>query len=231
MELIPNLHWIEGRISNIYLWVSENGLMLVDSGIPRDAGTILDYVQSIGCHYSEISSILMTHADYDHAGSAALIQEQSSAVIYASARSAELLSRGKSPKHMPRPIHFLMDRLFGYRPVPVEAIQRVTDGDTVPGAGDWQVLAAPGHTPDHYAFCSLEHGVLFAGDALNTRGGRLGLTSERIMADQEAARRSALQLLRLSPAVIACGHGPPLQTHSADELMSLFHQLQNEQVG
>ena len=47
-------------------------------------------------------------------------------------------------------------------------------------------------------------------DRLNTRDGRLQTTPPRITADRAAAERTAVQLLQLSPQVIACGHGAPL---------------------
>lgn len=214
-------------MSNTYLWIDEAGLMLVDSGRPGDADTILNYVQEIGRHPSEIEAILITHADYDHAGSAARIQEHSGATIYAGPRSAELLSVGKSPKHMPGLAQFIIDRFFHFQPVPEETIKTVSDGETLPAMNDWHVLATPGHTRDHHAFFSSLHGILFAGDALNTRGGRLQCTPKRISADIGAARQSAMRLLKLHPALIACGHGRPMGTHSADDTMRLYRELQS----
>jgi glyoxylase-like metal-dependent hydrolase (beta-lactamase superfamily II) len=90
------------------------------------------------------------------------------------------------------------------------------------------VLATPGHTPDHFSFFSPTAGVLFAGDALNTRDGRINLTPPRITADKTAARQSGIRLLELSPAVIACGHGTPSTKHTTDELMHIFDTLRQE---
>ncbi len=93
--------------------------------------------------------------------------------------------------------------------------------------GDWRALATPGHSPDHYSFASETYGILFAGDALNTRGGRLQNSQKRATADPEAARESALRLLRLHPALIACGHGRPTLAQDAADLMTLQRQLQS----
>jgi glyoxylase-like metal-dependent hydrolase (beta-lactamase superfamily II) len=226
MELLPNLHWIEGRASNIYLWVGDRGLMLVDTGMPGDAKRIENYLEEIGREMSEIKAILISHADYDHAGSAAVVQERSGASVYSGSQSAELLSRGKSPKHMPAPVQFVVDRFFDYRPVPAETVNIVSDGERMEELGDWRILATPGHSPDHHSFASESQGILFAGDALNTRGGRLQNSQKRITADPEAARESAMRLLRLHPAVIACGHGKPTHSHKADDLMALQRELQ-----
>ena len=198
---------------------------MVDAGMPGDVKRIDRYLGKIGRDVSDIRAILISHADYDHAGSVAVVQERSGAAVYAGSESAGLLSQGKSPKHMPAPVQFVVDRFFTYRPVPAEAIKIVSDGEQIEELGDWRALATPGHCPDHHAFASEAHGILFAGDALNTRGGRLQNSQKRVTADPEAARQSALRLLRLHPAVIACGHGKPTLSHKAEDLMALQREL------
>ncbi len=228
MKLSGNLHWLEGQRSNVYLWEGENGLMLVDTGMPGDAKAILSYVQEIGHQPASITTILITHADTDHAGSAAELQAVSGATIYAGAQTAELLTQGKSPKHLPRVMQFVIDHFMGYSPVSAEGVQVVNDGTTVPEEGDWQAVATPGHTLDHNSYYSDAYGILFAGDALNTRDARLQNTPGRITADVEAARRSAMRLLRFHPAIIACGHGRPFKDYDAKDLMALYRDLENQ---
>jgi glyoxylase-like metal-dependent hydrolase (beta-lactamase superfamily II) len=224
-ELLPNLHWIQGRASNVYLWIGETNLALVDTGMPGDADRILDYIRKIGRNPADLSAILITHADIDHAGAAAAIQARTGAALYAGKQTAAYLNQGKSPPHMARSIQFLMDRFFKYRPVPETAIQHMAEGWLLPDLEDWQVLASPGHTMDHHSFFNQREGILLAGDALNTRKERLNCTPERISADMDAARESARKLLRLTPAVIGCGHGHPFLAHSAGDIMMLDRAL------
>jgi hydroxyacylglutathione hydrolase len=228
VELLPNLHLIEGRRSNIYVWESQNGLIVVDSGSPGDLKTVLEYVEEIGYQASDLVAIFITHADIDHAGSAAALQAYSGARVYAGAETAELLAQGKSPDHMPRVAQFIIDHFMGYTPVEQEVIRVVADGDNLDELVDFQVLATPGHTLDHYSMSSDVHGILFAGDALNTRGGQLKNTPKRISADYNAACLSAMELLRRHPAVFACGHGQPLENHDASDIMTLYRQLEQQ---
>lgn len=225
MEIAPSIHWLDGGSSNLYLCEDEDGLTLIDTGMPRREGLVFDAIEELGGRPSDLVRILITHADIDHAGSAAAIQAKSGATIYAGPETAGLIRRGKSPKHLPRPIYFLMDRLLSYKPLPPSAIEIYHDGDVLPALGGLQVLATPGHTPDHHSFYYPAGGVLFAGDALQTRGDRLQSSPKMITADVEAARRSAIRLLELSPAVFACGHGTPMSRHSSDDLMALFNEL------
>jgi glyoxylase-like metal-dependent hydrolase (beta-lactamase superfamily II) len=226
MEILPNLHWLEGWSSNVYLSIDADGLTLVDTGMPGRLDAIFNYIERIGHRPTELVRILITHADLDHAGNAGDIYEQVQPVVYAGADTAVLLDAGKSPRHMPRPIQFLLDTFITYRPVPATAVRLIADGDLLPVLGGLRVVATPGHTWDHFSFFSHAHGVLFAGDALNTRGGVLQCSPRAITADWEAASASALRLLHLAPAIIACGHGRPLQSHTADDLMALARRLQ-----
>lgn len=225
MELLPNLHWIEGRASNIYLWREASGLLMVDTGMPGDTKKILSYMEENGLSPSEVIAILVTHADVDHAGGAAELSAHCDAPIYASAATADFLAIGKSPKHLPRIVQFISDRFFGYRPVAKERIQVVEDGQLLPDLEEWRVLSTPGHCPDHHSFCSPVHGILFAGDALSTRGDRLQMSNKLITADQALAGQSARRLLQLAPAVFACGHGRPMVNHSAEDVMMLYQEL------
>lgn len=225
MEILPGLHWIEGRASNIYLWQDDAGLIMVDTGMPGDTKKILATIAEKGLRPTDVIAILVTHADIDHAGGAAELSESCDAPIIASSKTASLLTVGKSPKHMPRIIQFVSDRFFGYKPVVKDRIQIIEDGQTLPELDEWQALATPGHCADHYSFCSPVRGILFAGDALGTRGDRLHPSPKRITADHAAAAHSARRLLQLTPAVFACGHGRPMVDHSAEDVMNLFQQL------
>ncbi len=199
--------------------------MLVDSGQPGDTKRIVKYIEEVGRKLSDVRAILLTHADYDHAGTLAALHEQTGATIYTGKQSAELLVEGKSPEHLPRPVQFALNKWFRFRPLPASAIQVLDDGETITEEESWQLIATPGHSPDHQSFYSAVHGVLFAGDALSTRGNRLKCSPKFNTGDMAAARHSAKNLLRISPAVIACGHGPPTTDHSADQLLRLDREL------
>lgn len=226
-ELVPGLHWLKTGIANVYLYAGGEELILVDSGAPGRMSKILNYVRRIGRRPSDLKQILITHADWDHAGSAAAIQRETGAQVIAGPETASWLQRGASPQHLPRLLHVLLKLFARYEKVPSAAITIVEDEQWLPGPGELRALATPGHTPDHFAFFDPVSGVLFAGDALHTRRGSLALGASLITADAQLARTSARQLLALAPALFACGHGRPLSGHSMDELMQMLRQLEN----
>lgn len=228
MEISPNVHWLEAGSSNVYLIVEPPNLVLVDAAMPKRQKMIFAWLSDLGYQPSNLTHILVTHADVDHVGSLAALQAASGAHVWAGTASAQLIDKGKSPKHMPPIVQWLIDAFMRYGSVAQDKVSLFKDGDTLPFLGGLQVLATPGHTLDHFSFFSPSTGVLFVGDALNTRDGRLNLTPPRITADKTAAHQSAIRLLQLSPAVIACGHGTPSTSHSADQIMQLFNTLRQE---
>ena len=207
--------WIDTGSVNVYLCRDGDGFTLIDAAMPGKADLILARLAEFGGQPADLKRIIITHADVDHAGSAAALQARSGATVYAGAATAALLAEGRSPRHMPPPVQFILDHFVRYKAVDRAALRPLSEGDALPVLGGLRVLAAPGHTLEQHALYSPLAGVLFAGDALNTRDGRLQTTPPRITADRAAAERTAARLLQLSPAVIACGHGAPLVDNPA----------------
>lgn len=199
--------------------------MLVDSGMPRDSGKITNNLKEIGLLPSDITAILITHADYDHAGTAAFFQSLSGAFVIGSRETCRLLAAGQSPSHLPSVLEYLSRPLSRFKPVAEEALIPLNDGDFIEDFEDWQTLSTPGHSPDHFAFFSQVNGILFAGDALFCRGESLKLGRGFMTGNPKLAVESARRLLMLAPAVVACGHGTPKLDHSADDLMVYYKAL------
>lgn len=223
-KLLPNVYWLEGRGSNFYLTQDEDGLTLIDSGMPKQETLVWQALQELGRQPQDLKRILLTHADIDHVGSTAVIQAQSGAKVYAGEATAELVRNGRFPDHGPRFMQWIMKQFMSYTAVPAQAIEIFHAGDTLPILGGLEVIATPGHTLDHHSFYSAQTGVLFAGDALNTRN-KIQSSPPIMTADMSLANQSAMHLLGLSPALIACGHGAPSHNHTADDVMALFNQL------
>ncbi len=226
-EILPNVYWLEGG-GNFYLCQDEDELILIDCGMPRRENLVWQLIEQLGKQPTDLKHMLITHADIDHVGSLAKIQKRSGAKVYAGAETAVLIQTGKSPNHMPRVTQFIIDHFMNYQSISAGTIEYIKDGDSLPLLGGLQVLATPGHTLDHHSFYSPVLGILFAGDALNTRRDVINRTEKRSTADQDAANQSAIRLIHLTPAIIACGHGKPKSDHSSPDLMMLLNQLRKE---
>ena len=224
MELVPHFHWIKGGAVNYYLITEPEQITLIDTGMPGQLDNFLRYLSRINRHSAEVTRILVTHTDIDHVGSLQALQEETGATVYGSELAVDLIPQGRSPKHLPAAMQWLNDRI-GYKPVARQHLEVIKEGDRLPILDGVKVLATPGHTQDHLSFYSPEHGFLVVGDVFNTRNDMLGLMPKMITDDIEAVRLSAIRLLELTPAVIACGHGKPLYGHKDDVLMKFYRQL------
>lgn len=228
MEIAPNVHWIDAGSVNLYLFADADGWTLVDAGMPRRQHLVFDTLTALGQQPSDLKRILITHADVDHAGGMAAIQAESGAVVITSQEAKPYLLSGKSPDHLPKITQVIVNLLFKYKPVASQNIQLVADGDILPYLGGLHVIQSFGHTLDHYSFYSPSTGILFAGDALNTREGRINSSPASITADKTLATRSAIKLLDLAPTTLACGHGRPSSSFSADDITTLINKLRQE---
>ena len=228
MQILPDVYWLKGKASNLYLCVDEDGLTLIDAGMPGEQRLVFELLDQLGYEPSQIVRILITHADIDHAGSLATVQAASGAVIYAGEMSAQYLKQGKSPDHLPRLVQWLSNIFAKYQLVSESDIDCFHDGDELPVLGGLKVLATPGHTLDHFSFYSPSTGVLFAGDAIDTRSGHLNRTRKLLTADEALANQSAIRLIELAPATIASGHGDPLTNHDSGDLMKFFNELRQD---
>ncbi|MFQ5436375.1 MAG: MBL fold metallo-hydrolase [Anaerolineae bacterium] len=198
-EIAPGVYWLTKGSVNLYLCDEPDGLTLIDAGMPKQQDLVWEALADLGKRPSDLVRILITHADIDHAGGAAAIQEKSGAAVFTSAATSELLKRGDSPQHLPWLMQFVVDHFMGYGPVSEAAIRPCQPGDDLSVLGGLQVLATPGHTMDHISFYNPTTGILFAGDALQTRNNKLALNPKRITADMETAVQSGIKLLEWRP--------------------------------
>lgn len=228
MEIAPNIYCIPAGYVNMYLFADEAGWTLIDAGTPRKQNLIFDSLAELGQPPEALKRIIITHTDIDHVGSLAAIQARSGATVLASKETKPYLLSGKTPEHMPALMQTFINIFMKFKPVPEATIQLIADGDRLPYLGGLEVIRTFGHTLEHYSFYSPMTGVLFAGDALSTRNGRIQSSPKRVTADQDYATQSAIKLLEMAPATLACGHGPPMSNFSTKEIMDLFNQLRQE---
>lgn len=61
MQVADGVFKVDGiRIANVYLVVTPDGLLLVDTGMPGNAGRILGFIQRVGRAPRELCGIVLT---------------------------------------------------------------------------------------------------------------------------------------------------------------------------
>jgi glyoxylase-like metal-dependent hydrolase (beta-lactamase superfamily II) len=104
---------------------------------------------------------------------------------------------------------------------PVTPDELVEDGAVLDVLGGATVVHVPGHTPGAIALHLPGLAVLFSGDAISHRKGRLGPPPPDFTADPERAVESARRMAQLDIDVLCPGHGPPLVGGAGDRLREM----------
>ncbi|GAA1556319.1 MBL fold metallo-hydrolase [Dactylosporangium maewongense] len=181
-----------------------DGLVLIDTGLPRRAGRLALAVRATGHDLADLHTILTTHQHPDHTGSLADLRQRTGARVVAHRQDVPVITGEQAP-----PVHHWMTRLSARilkaDPAPVDL---VLDGDGPTGVPGITAVHTPGHTPGHVSFLlDRAGGVLFAGDAASAMFGRVRAAPRLTNADQALAVRSAARLAELDFQVAVFGHG------------------------
>lgn len=201
---------------NAYFVREDDGLTLIDAGIPGMAKLYLDAARRYG---QPIRRIALTHAHMDHVGALdALHSALPEAEVLIGTREARLLRGDLSLDPAERA---LTPKLAGsFQKVTTRPTRELVAGDMV---GSLRVVAAPGHSPGQVAFFDERDGTLIAGDALQTRG---GLAVSGVIRPtfpfpalatwhKPTALATARALRSLDPSRLAVGHGLVLEAPAA----------------
>jgi glyoxylase-like metal-dependent hydrolase (beta-lactamase superfamily II) len=212
LEIIEGIHLIPRvRGANAYLVKRDDGITIVDTGLPRNAGKIIDYVQSIGCRPSDVKTIILTHPDVDHAGSVARLKEQTNAKVAIHEADAPILS---GEKERAKGLSGLFLRAIGavLRFSRMKADVLLKEADIIDGL---TVIHTPGHS-DGSICLYLPSRALFVGDALFTYDEQmLSLPRGSMCTDPDLAKESIKKISELKYSALLPGHGPPIERNAS----------------
>ena len=197
---------------NAYLIRADRGFVLIDTGTAGHRARLGAALAEAGCTGDKLRLVVLTHADYDHAGNASWLRETFGSPIAIHAGDAPMLETGVAP---PRYIRGLLGRLL----TPILALRRgggptcrpdilLEDSQELrPWGLAARVVHLSGHTPGAIGILA-EDGAFFAGDVFaNWRRP----AASPFIHDAGSYRVSIARARELVPAeaTVHPGHGGP----------------------
>jgi len=223
IEIAPGIHQIDGVNGNCYVIVRD-GLILIDTGLPRNSKKILSYIQDTLNHKpSEISTIILTHYHIDHTGNVYELKNLSGAKVAIHEADADFVS-GRKPQPAPKGGRGMLFRLLGmfFRSRFVEPDIKLKNGDTIAGL---TCIHTPGHTPGSICLLDPVSKVLFAGDILRYDGVNISGAPPQFTMDMGEAQRSIIMIATLDFDILLSGHGIPLKLRAAEKVRNFAKSL------
>ncbi len=218
MKIVEGVHQVDGVNGNVYLIEDGTKLVLIDTGFPRSAKKIENYIKKAGFNLSAVSTIVLTHYHIDHVGNAKKLKQQTNAKIAVHEAEADFVAHRKAP---PKPKKFMAQLTSTLKPAAVEPDVLLKDGDKI---GNLQVIHTPGHSPGSISLYDPERKVMFVGDAVFFFDGQVEGPDAQFTLDMSEAEKSIGHLSTFDFDVMLSGHGEPL-TESASEKVKGYYAL------
>jgi glyoxylase-like metal-dependent hydrolase (beta-lactamase superfamily II) len=209
MEIAPGIHQIPMLGADAFLFADER-LTLIDAGMIGSRRSLVRYLRRIGRDVSELDRIVCTHGHPDHIGGLREIVGRRQDIRFhmhaADIAGLAVTLRDALDPSLDRQVR--RGQLINYlTPLPPGCVP-LLDGMVLDAGGGLRVVHTPGHTPGSICLFAERHRILFTGDVLQVRRGRLTHASTFFSHDLARSRASINRLLELDVAAIAFSHFP-----------------------
>ncbi|HIW47393.1 MAG TPA: MBL fold metallo-hydrolase [Candidatus Yaniella excrementigallinarum] len=220
MRLGPQLYRIGNNIVAAYLVETEEGITVIDAGLPGHWSDFIAQLKAMGRSIEDVRGLVLTHGDSDHIGFAEKLRKNYGVPVYVHAADANRACTGQKPKTPMGPARLgPMLKFFSYgmakrawRTNYLTSVNTVTDQEVLPLPGSPRVIGLPGHSPGSIALHIPIADAVFVGDALTTRHvltGATGLQPPPFTDDPAQAIESLERLAGVAASWVLPGHGPP----------------------
>ncbi len=205
----------------MYLVQGDEGLLLVDTGMPGSENRIYKALDKLGRRPDEVKLVLMTHRHLDHIGSVAAVKGRTGATLVAHQFEKPYIAgtlmastppawslKGRAVRRVMGFAQWTMKllKLVKYQPIYVD--QTSDDEPLLDRAGvEGSIVWTPGHTKGSVSLFLTRQKLAIVGDLV--RGGRGKLVEPLFMESIPQTQASVQRLLEMEPELVCPGHGDP----------------------
>ena len=222
MKIGPHLHRIGNDIVAAYLIDTDEGVTVIDAGLPGHWRDFTRELIAMGRTLADVRGVVLTHGDSDHLGFAERLRARQGVPVYVHSADADRAKGGDKPKasggtmKLGPTLGFAAYTLRkgGMRTHYLTEVHEVSDGDVLPLPGAPVVIGMPGHSPGSIAIHVPVADAVFVGDALTTRhvlSGRTGPQPAPFTDAPDEALDSLSRLAGVKATWVLPGHGAPWQ--------------------
>lgn len=186
LQIAPGLVAEKGRGAWLYAARLGRSVVLFDAGVDPNGHPVDVALSALGASRADVTDVFLTHGHVDQSAGAASLPR---ATIHAGAADVDPSTGRQRPEQglqrvldlfIPRPTWRVGDPIAGEREIPVR------------GDGTVLALPVPGHSPGSTAY--LANGVLYVGEIVSYRDGKLVPGPRILDADPTQSERSVARL-------------------------------------
>ena len=196
--------------------ILEPALSMIDCGYASSRNRIATSIAGHRRSVDELGQVVITHGHPDHAGAARELALAGVTIRIHPADGAALATTWRTALQRPS-----RGRVFSAMTPELPRYEPMEDGEILPMLGGLRVVHTPGHTPGSVCLYGARDRVLFVGDSLERRFGRVSFASRLYSDDHGAARRSVQRLAELDVETIVFSHFATLEKGGAAVLAAL----------
>jgi glyoxylase-like metal-dependent hydrolase (beta-lactamase superfamily II) len=193
----------------IHVWVvvDEDGVTLVDAGIPLMAKGILKFIDQL--HAGPLKRIVLTHGHGDHVGAIKRILEATQVPVFAHSIEIPYIE-GELPYPRRKKATITVAKQL-------TQVLHENEQGMLQSVGGLTPYLAPGHSPGHVVYYHEQDQVLLAGDLFTAKKGKLRKPMAMFTGDMAEAIRSSAIVRQLKPHRLEVCHGTSV-LHPAEQL-------------
>lgn len=232
-SVAPGIHRIDHAYVNCYLVEDGDEVTLIDSGLPSTWRFILQALDAIGRRPVDVGCLVLTHAHFDHVGTASRFQREIGGAVHVHPMDAFIArhpyrylherARGLYPLLFPRAVPVLasMTAAGALNVKGISGTTPMSGSGVLDVPGRPTILFTPGHTQGHCALHFEQRDAVITGDALVTLDPYTGGVGPQIVggaatADSIEAMSSLRKIAETGAGTLLPGHGSPWRGDPAD---------------